>query len=124
MATTRAALAALALAILGARPSSAQEIVVKSADDSASAGSEFLRPPGTPADPYAPAVDWAKVPAWRQTEFFGLRAQGKTFIYVVDCSGSMGDRDRLVRAKREIRRSIGELRFPNAFRSSSTTIGP
>jgi hypothetical protein len=55
------------------------------------------------------------VPAWRQAEFFGIRAQGKTFLYVVDCSGSMDVNDRLIRAKREIRRSVGQMKFPQRF---------
>ena len=115
MATTRAAIATLTLAVLGAGAATAQEIIVKAADDSPAAGSQFLRPPGTSSDSYAPPVDWTKIPPWRQTEFFGIRAQGKTFVYVVDCSGSMGDHDRLIRAKREIRRCVGEMRFPQRF---------
>ena len=60
--------------------------------------------------------DWQEVPAWRQTSFFGLRAEGQLFIYVVDCSGSMDDGDRLDRAKRELRRSIAGLQFPQRFK--------
>jgi len=115
MATTRAIGAVLTLMILVADEAHGQEIIVKSADDVPSSGSEFLRVPGDSSDPYAPAVDWARVPPWRQTQFFGIRAQGKTFLYVVDCSGSMGQHDRLVRAKREIRRSINAMRFPQRF---------
>jgi hypothetical protein len=115
MATTRAAIVLLSLAMLLSRAATAQEIIVKPAEDVPTGGSEFLRPPGTTSDPYAPAVDWTKVPAHRQTEFFGIRAQGKTFLYVVDCSGSMGQGDRLIRAKREIRRGVGEMRFPQRF---------
>ena len=115
MATTRAALATLILALWLVPAATGQEITVKPAEDSPGGGSEFLRPPGTPADRYAPPVDWTKIPAWRKTEFFGIRAQGKTFLYVVDCSGSMGQADRLVRAKREIRRGVGEMRFPQRF---------
>lgn len=90
----------------------AQEITVKAEKPP----SDLLRPPGTTtSDPYKPAVDWASIPPWRKTEFFGIRAQGKTFLYVVDCSGSMGEKERLARAKREIRRSVGELRFPQRF---------
>jgi hypothetical protein len=76
---------------------------------------ELLRLPG--ADRYDPgAVDWRDVPPWRQASFFGIRAQGQVFIYVVDCSGSMIDEDRLVRAKRELRRSVLELRPPQRFK--------
>lgn len=63
---------------------------------------------------YGP-VDWANLPPWRQTSFFGLRSQGQVFVYVVDCSGSMDDGDRMLRAKAELRRSVGALRFPQRF---------
>lgn len=100
--------------VLAGRAAFGQEITVKP-QAPPNAGSEFLRPPGTNSDPYAPKVNWARIPAWKQTQFFGIRAQGKTFLYVVDCSGSMGDGDRLPRAKREIRRSVNELRWPQRF---------
>src|SRR5439155_9254736 len=51
----------------------------------------------------------------RQTSFFGVRARGQVFVYVVDCSGSMADDQRLLRAKQELRRSIMTLRFPQRF---------
>ena len=111
--TIRAIAAVLFLLAVGSRLAG-QEIIVRSADEAAR-GSDFLRPPGSPDDPYADPVDWSRVPPWRQTSFFGLRAQGRTFIYVVDCSGSMGQKDRLIRAKREIRKSVGEMRFPQRF---------
>ena len=75
-------------------------------------------------DKYAPKVDWSAVPPWRQTDFFGVKAQGQTFIYVVDCSGSMDEGDRLVRAKREIRRSVGKLRWPQKFHVIFYNDGP
>lgn len=76
---------------------------------------DFLRLPAP--NRYDPnAVDWRDVPPWRQTSFFGIRAQGQTFIYVVDCSGSMIDEDRLVRAKRELRRSVFALQPPQRFK--------
>lgn len=76
--------------------------------------SPFLRPPG--ADRYDPnGVDWGSIPPWRQTSFFGIRAQGRVFIYVVDCSGSMIDESRLTRAKIELRRSINALQVPQRF---------
>jgi von Willebrand factor type A domain len=78
------------------------------------AAADFLRPPGSSR--YDPnAIDWREVPPWRQTSFFGIRAQGQFFIYVVDCSGSMLDDDRLIRAKGELRRSIDRLQFPQRF---------
>jgi len=77
-------------------------------------GSEFLRPPGESR--YDPdGIDWRDVPPWKQTSFFGIRAKGQFFIYVVDCSGSMIDEDRLVRAKRELRRSVLALQHPQRF---------
>jgi hypothetical protein len=78
-------------------------------------GSEFLRPPG--ADRYDPSGDdWADVPPWRQASFFGLKAKGQRFVYVVDCSGSMLDEARLARAKDELRRSVWRLQPPQQFK--------
>ncbi len=96
------------------------EITVKSREAANQALSpttaEFLRPPGSSASRYEPGTpDWREVPPWRQTSFFGLRAQGQFFIYVVDCSGSMLDDNRLVRAKGELRRSVVNLQLPQRF---------
>jgi hypothetical protein len=80
--------------------------------------SEFLMPPGSsPNDRYDPdaVVDWSEVPPWRQTSFFGIRARGQFFVYVVDCSGSMIDDDRFPRATIELRRSVMALREPQKF---------
>jgi len=75
---------------------------------------DLVRPPGSSRyEPNAP--DWREIPPWRQTSFFGIRAEGQLFIYVVDCSGSMLDDDRLVRAKRELRRSVTNLQLPQRF---------
>ena len=83
-------------------------------ESASSAGSEFLRPPGS--DRLGPSTsDDLEVPPWRQTTFFGIRARGQLFIYVVDCSGSMIDDDRLIRAKRELRRSVWSLQPPQRF---------
>ena len=68
----------------------------------------------SPEEKYAP-VDWANLPPWRQASFFGVRSQGQVFVYVVDCSGSMDGGDRMTRAKAELRKSIGTLRFPQRF---------
>jgi len=77
--------------------------------------SEFLQPPG--AGRYDPDnVDWREIPPWRQTSFYGIRARGQVFIYVVDCSGSMIDEDRLIRAKAELRRTIMSLQPPQRFK--------
>ncbi len=86
------------------------ELVVRS-----KAAAERLRPSssGSRYDPNP--TDWSQVPPWRQTSFFGVRAEGRFFIYVVDCSGSMIDDDRLIRAKQELRRSIMALQPPQRF---------
>lgn len=109
------ALAALLVAALAtaARPADAQDVTVAPSPPGGEPVSEFLRPPGS--DRYAPAVDWARIPPWRQTSFFGIRAQGTFFVYVVDCSGSMADDHRLVRAKAELRRALGKLQFPQRY---------
>jgi hypothetical protein len=65
---------------------------------------------------YGGEPDWSQVPAWRQASFFGIRAQGQLFLYVVDCSGSMDDEDRLDRAKSELRRSVNALQSPQRFK--------
>ncbi len=88
--------------------------VVSKAKDSGR-GSQFLVPPG--ADRYDPSADdWREIPSWQQTSFFGIRARGQFFIYVVDCSGSMIDEDRLMRAKEEVRRSVLRLQQPQRFK--------
>ncbi len=80
--------------------------------------SVFLGAPGSsPQDRYGPdaGIDWAEIPPWRQTSFFGVRARGLFFVYVVDCSGSMIDDDRMPRASIELRRSVNALREPQRF---------
>jgi hypothetical protein len=80
--------------------------------------SEFLMPPGSsPEDRYNPdgVIDWNELPPWRQTSFFGIRARGQFFVYVVDCSGSMIDDDRMPRATIELRRSVLALQSPQKF---------
>jgi hypothetical protein len=96
------------------------EITVRSSAAAESAGaprpSDFLRPPSTGTSRYEPgSIDWRDVPPWRQTSFFGVRAQGQFFVYVVDCSGSMLDDDRLIRAKRELSQSVSSLQLPQRF---------
>ena len=46
--------------------------------------------------------------------FFGIRANGNRFVYVVDCSGSMAGGG-LVNAKKELKRSIKELGSKQSF---------
>ncbi len=83
------------------------------------ARSEFLEPPGTQGtapDRYGPGTpDWREIPPWRQTSFFGLRAPGRFFVYVIDCSESMIDEDRFARATIEVRRSVLALQAPQQF---------
>ncbi len=43
------------------------------------------------------------------TEFFGARARGGSFAYVIDCSGSMTNRGALLLAKRELLASLDQL---------------
>ena len=77
----------------------------------------LLSPYGSPEDRYGSdgAIDWSDIPPWRQTSFFGIRARGQFFVYVVDCSGSMIDDDRMPRATIELRRSVFALREPQRF---------
>ena len=78
--------------------------------------SAFLQPPGSsPEDRYSDDSDWYELPAWRKTTFFGIRARGQFFVYVVDCSGSMVDDDRLTRATLELRHSVLSLHEPQKF---------
>lgn len=77
--------------------------------------SRFLQEPGAQGDPYSDPIDWAAVPPWRQTSFFGVKAKGQFFVFVVDCSGSMGDDLRLYRAKSELKRTIARLQYPQRY---------
>jgi hypothetical protein len=79
--------------------------------------SPFLLTPGEePGDRYSPdETDWYELPAWRRASFFGIRARGQFFVYVVDCSLSMLDDDRLPRATIELRRSVFALEQPQKF---------
>ena len=78
----------------------------------------YAKARGKPVDKdrYGAGPDWAEIPPWRQTSFFGIRAEGHLFVYVVDCSGSMIDEDRLDRAKNELRRSVNALQSPQRFK--------
>jgi hypothetical protein len=81
--------------------------------------SPFLAPPGSEGvtdDRYGTDTpDWSEIPAWRQASFFGIRAQGRFFVYVIDCSESMIDEDRFARATMEVRRSVLALQAPQQF---------
>lgn len=88
---------------------------VRSKPATASAVSGLLQVPGQEHNGYEEPVDWSRLPAWQQTSFFGLRARGHLFVYVVDASGSMVDNGRMMRAKQELRRSVGALQSPQRF---------
>jgi hypothetical protein len=101
-----------------ATPAAPADVRVRTLAEMRKPRSEFLGVPGSsPADRYNPdsAIDWSEIPAWRQTSFFGLRARGQFFVYVVDCSGSMIDDDRFPRATIELRRSVLALTQPQKF---------
>lgn len=70
---------------------------------------------GLAGDRYGESVPWAELPQWRRASFYGIRAAAQTVVFVVDCSGSMGESDRLERAKIELRRSVNGLQFPQKF---------
>lgn len=48
-------------------------------------------------------------------EFFGIGGQGSTFVYVIDCSGSMLDMKKFQRAKAELMRSIRSLKSSQKY---------
>ncbi len=95
------------------------QVMSKAAADLKRPRSPFLMPPGSATsaqDRYNTEVtEWNEIPPWRQTSFFGIRARGQFFVYVVDQSGSMIDDDRLTRAKIELRRSVFALQPPQRF---------
>src|SRR5271157_1170140 len=96
------------------------QVMSKAAADAKRPRSSFLMPPagssGAGDDRYnLEGTDWSEIPTWRQTSFFGLRARGQFFVFVVDQSGSMIDDDRLTRAKIELLRSVFALQPPQRF---------
>ncbi len=62
------------------------------------------------------------------TDFFGARDRGRSFAYVIDCSGSMSDHGALDVAKRELIASLGKLppeaRFGVVFYNWKATVFP
>lgn len=102
------------LAVGGA--ASGQDVLVESeAAARARSGTttELPSPPGTAS--YTGTADWRAVPSWRQTSFFGARAEGTFFVFVVDCSGSMADADRWLRVRQELRTTLRALEFPQRY---------
>jgi hypothetical protein len=100
-----------------AKPKDEPRVLTK-AEVEARRNSPFLLRPGTsPGDPPSKydSDDASDDPPWRQAAFFGVRARGLFFVYVLDQSGSMVDDDRLTRATIELRRSVFALRSPQRF---------
>ena len=92
--------------------------VLTKAEAEARRSSPFLLRPGmSPGDPppQYDSEDTRDDPPWRQASFFGVRARGLFFVYVLDQSGSMVDDDRLTRATIELRRSVFALQSPQRF---------
>ena len=50
-----------------------------------------------------------------EASFFGVKAAGRKFAFVVDTSGSMGEGDRWLRARLELERSLLELGYGQEF---------
>jgi hypothetical protein len=95
-------------------PAPRPTVVSKAKQKEQGRASAFLRPPGSSRYDQD-AIDWREVPPWRQASYFGIKAQGQFFVYVVDCSGSTIVEDRLARAKEELRRSVAALQPPQKF---------
>jgi hypothetical protein len=49
------------------------------------------------------------------SRFFGLGGKGRSFVYVLDCSGSMNDEGRFIRAREELLRSIEHLTSDQSY---------
>ncbi len=116
--TARGPRDAAAATVRPRRAPSVEEVRVRSQAEMNQPKSPFLMAPGSLAtDRYGQGgdPDWSLVPPWRQTTFFGVKAQGLFFVYVVDCSGSMIDDDRMPRATIELRRSVLALQAPQKF---------
>jgi hypothetical protein len=100
--------------LLVAAASRGQDVVVESeAKARQRGGSAFLNSTGPGG--YTDAIDWRAVPPSRQTSFFGLRARGTFFVFVVDCSGSMAHEERWLRVQRELRKTLLGLQFPQRY---------
>ncbi|GIW88458.1 MAG: hypothetical protein KatS3mg108_2782 [Isosphaeraceae bacterium] len=92
----------------------AQDVVVTPLRPTDRPPSELLRPPTDAQSSTAP-IDWANLPPWRQTSFYGLRAPGTFFVFVVDASGSMADPGRWLRLQQELHRTLARLQFPQRY---------
>ena len=112
------ALLALTLAGPADSPAQAPANARRRADDgpkvTSRAAADLLKPPTPTRTGRARSTGGTSPPGGRPRS--SESAQGQLFIYVVDCSGSMIDEDRLFRAKSELRRSIARLRSPQRFK--------
>lgn len=62
-----------------------------------------------PAPPSSAPVPTGRVITIPGGEFFGIRSEGNSFVYIIDCSGSMWAGNRFDRAKSEVIRSVNSL---------------
>ncbi len=91
-----------------------QDVVIESETKARQrGGSAFLNPLGQESG-YSDPIDWRSVPPSRQTSFFGMRAKGTFFVFVVDCSGSMGE-ERWGRVQTELKKTLLGLQFPQRY---------
>jgi hypothetical protein len=100
-----------------AEPGGGPRVLTKAEAEARRNSPFLLRPgmsPGEPPSKYD-SDDGRDDPPWRQASFFGVRARGLFFVYVLDQSGSMVDDDRLTRATIELRRSVFALHSPQRF---------
>lgn len=75
--------------------------------------SSLLTPPGQSRS--SAPIDWRQIPPWQQSSFCGIRARGTFFVFVVDCSGSMGEAERWLRVRHELRHTLSALQFPQRY---------
>jgi von Willebrand factor type A domain len=54
-------------------------------------------------------------PGKKATEFFGIDGYGQSFVYVVDCSGSMNNNGKFERARYELLQSIEQLNKDQSY---------
>ncbi|MGC3972340.1 MAG: hypothetical protein QM775_34865 [Pirellulales bacterium] len=51
----------------------------------------------------------------KEATFFGVKAQGKSFVFVVDTSGSMAGNNRYLRCRAELLRAVNELGYGQKY---------
>lgn len=106
----RSLTAAFATLVLAQAASHGQDVVVQSAAarEKSAPASSFLTRPGTGGTAYSSASP-------RSVSFFGSRAEGTFFVFVVDRSGSMADAGRWLRVRSEMQRTLQSLQFPQRY---------